>query len=73
MQRKSDFARETALKVLKEVNHDGKYANISLKHHLRGKRIDDKDAAFATHLIYGTLERQITIDWILEKFCRLKS
>jgi len=72
MQRKSDFARETALKVLKEVNHDGKYANISLKHHLRGKRIDDKDAAFATHLIYGTLERQITIDWILEKFCRLK-
>lgn len=72
MKTKIDVARDTALRVLKEVNHDGKYANISLKRHLRRARLPDRDAAFVTRLVYGTLERQITIDWILNKFCSLK-
>lgn len=72
MEAKTDVARETALRVLKEVNNDGKYANISLKHNLRRARLTGKDAAFVTQLVYGTLERQITIDWILNKFCSLK-
>ncbi|SFQ18099.1 16S rRNA (cytosine(967)-C(5))-methyltransferase RsmB [Caldicoprobacter faecalis] len=72
MKTKIDAARDTALRILKEVNHNGKYANISLKHHLRRARLSDRDAAFVTQLVYGTLERQITIDWILNKFCSLK-
>lgn len=72
MERKVDFARDTALKILKEVNHDGKYANMSLKQHLRRARFNDRDAAFITQLVYGTLERQLTIDWILGMFCKSK-
>jgi len=72
METRTDVAREIALRVLKEVNHDGKYANISLKHHLRKAGLSDRDAAFVAQLVYGTLERQITIDWILNKFCNLK-
>lgn len=72
MDNKVDAARDAALQILKEVNHDGKYANISLKHHLRRARLSNRDAAFVTQLVYGTLERQITIDWILSKFCSLK-
>ncbi len=72
METRTDVARETALRVLKEVNHDGKYSNISLKHHLRKANLSDRDAAFVAQLVYGTLERQITIDWVLNKFCNLK-
>ena len=72
MKFKVDPVRETALKVLKEVSHDGKYANMSLKRHLRRTEFAGMDAAFITQLVYGTLERQITIDWILSRFCKLK-
>lgn len=64
--------RHTALKILKEVNHDGKYANISLKENLRGETFSDRDLAFITQLVYGTLEKQITLDYFLKKFAKFK-
>lgn len=60
--------REIALKVLYETNHKGKYANISLKNHLRLHSFDERDVHLITKLVYGTLEKQITIDWVIEKF-----
>jgi 16S rRNA (cytosine967-C5)-methyltransferase len=64
--------RSIALSILKEVNQDGKYANISLKEHLRGEALSDRDAAFVTQLVYGTLEKQITIDYYLKRFATFK-
>jgi 16S rRNA (cytosine967-C5)-methyltransferase len=64
--------RHIALKILKEVNHDGKYANIGLKENLRGETFSDRDLAFITQLVYGTLERQITLDYFLKKFATFK-
>ncbi len=65
-----DKAREAALMVLKEVNHDGKYANISVKTHL--KDLSRKDTLFATRLVYGTLENQTVLDRILAKYINFK-
>jgi len=67
-----NIARETALEILKEVNQDGKYANISLKENLRGRSLTGRDAAFVTQLVYGTLEKQIAIDYFLKKFATFK-
>ena len=61
-----------ALKILKEVNQDGKYANIALKENLRGEFFSERDVAFLTQLVYGTLERQITIDIFLKRFASFK-
>ena len=65
-------AREIALKVLKEVNADSKYVNISLKQHLDRAKLDERDARLATQLVYGTLENQISIDKTLKQFAKLK-
>ena len=64
--------RLAALQILKEVNQDGRYANISLKENLRSRSLSDRDAAFVTQLVYGTLEKQITIDYYLGKLATLK-
>ncbi|HHW71180.1 MAG TPA: 16S rRNA (cytosine(967)-C(5))-methyltransferase RsmB [Clostridiales bacterium] len=64
--------REIALTILKEVNHDGKYSNIALKNELKKYSLSKQDTAFITQLVYGTLEKQITIDWILDSFTKIK-
>jgi 16S rRNA (cytosine967-C5)-methyltransferase len=64
--------RLVALQILKEVNKDGKYANISLKENLRSRSLTRRDAAFITQLVYGTLEKQISIDYYLRKLANLK-
>ena len=67
-----DKARQTALIILKEVNEEGKYANISLKEHLDRNKFDDRDASFITQLVYGTLENQAVIDQVLKEFAKMK-
>ncbi len=67
-----DKARRIALIVLKEVNEDKKYANISLKEHINRAALDERDAAFVTQLVYGTLENQSIIDQVLRKFAKMK-
>ena len=64
--------RLVALQILKEVNNDGKYANFSLKDNLRSRSLTGLDAAFVTQLVYGTLEKQISIDFYLRKLANLK-
>ncbi len=65
-------SRQIALKVLMEVNRDGKYANISLKDNLRTVDLSARDVAFVAQLVYGALERQLTLDYFLNKFTTLK-
>lgn len=65
-------ARNTALKILTEVNQQGRYANISLKENLGSMVHTAEDSAFVTQLVYGTLEKQVTIDWVIKKFSNLK-
>jgi len=66
-----DKARRIALIVLKEVNEDQKYANISLKEHINRAKLNERDAAFVTQLVYGTLENQGIIDQALRKFAKM--
>ncbi|NLB41699.1 MAG: 16S rRNA (cytosine(967)-C(5))-methyltransferase RsmB [Clostridiales bacterium] len=64
--------RRLALQILKEVNQDGSYANISLKDNLRKHTMDTRDTAFVSRLVYGTLEKQFTIDSILDRLANMK-
>ncbi|MGI5851318.1 MAG: 16S rRNA (cytosine(967)-C(5))-methyltransferase RsmB [Caldicoprobacterales bacterium] len=67
-----DKVRKTALIILKQVNEDGKYANICLKENLDRFRFEDRDAAFITQLVYGALENQVFVDDVLGKFARMR-
>ena len=63
-------ARELALKVLKEVDEDGAYANLALNKILEKYELKKLDRSFITELSYGTLKRLNTLDWILSRFLK---
>jgi 16S rRNA (cytosine967-C5)-methyltransferase len=60
-----DGARLTAYDVLDGVSSRAAYANLLLPQLLRERRLDERDAAFATQLAYGTLRAHGTLDAIL--------
>ncbi|MBQ3049263.1 MAG: 16S rRNA (cytosine(967)-C(5))-methyltransferase RsmB [Oscillospiraceae bacterium] len=61
-------AREVAVKAIIRVDNDGGYSNIVVEKLLRSSGLDSRDIAFASAIVYGTLEHLVTIDYMLE-FC----
>ncbi len=63
-----DAARKAALETLVRVARDGAYSNLALSSALDEKALNKADSAFASALVYTTLERQITIDYHLSLY-----
>ena len=64
-------ARETAMKVIYDVEYGGAYSNMALKKALNGD-ISPQDKALVTSLVYGTIDKKITLDYVISKFSKLK-
>ncbi len=58
-------ARETAVRLLNDVRREGSYSNILLENTLTDSALSAPDKALVTHLVYGVIERRITLDWCL--------
>ena len=67
--RQPSSPRKAALDALLRVEQGG-YSNLVIDHTLQKAGLDGRDAAFATQLFYGVLERQITLDAILAHFSK---
>ncbi|NLD45687.1 MAG: transcription antitermination factor NusB, partial [Clostridiaceae bacterium] len=67
-----DFSRETALKILYDIDKRGAYSNISINKYFSGQEFRDIDKAFITEMVYGTLKWRLTIDYIIQKFSSVK-
>lgn len=65
-------SRETAMKVLYEIEYEGAYSNMALKNALRYGEISHRDKAFITHLVYGVTDKKLTLDYIISKFSKIK-
>jgi len=65
--RQADAARLTAAQVLHEVLELGAYANISSISKLEQSNLRPIDRRFASAVIYGTLSRIYSIDYLLAK------
>jgi 16S rRNA (cytosine967-C5)-methyltransferase len=63
-------ARELVLDVLTRVEQDGSYSNLLLGRSLDDGTLERADAALATELVYGTIQRLNTIDYFLERWVR---
>jgi len=63
--RTGDPAREVAYDTLRAVDSSDAYANLVLPPLLRERRLDTRDAAFATELAYGTLRLRGRYDAVL--------
>lgn len=58
-------ARDVALEVLVRVEKEGSYSNLELNRALKEAQLERADAALATELVYGTIQRLNTIDGVL--------
>ncbi len=61
-------ARTTAFYVLYAIETEGAYSNIALNRALKENSLSGIDAAFASSLIYGVIERRITLDYIIRQY-----
>ena len=62
---KADPVRLLVFDVLTEVNHRDGYSNLLLPKALEKSPFDQRDKAFATELLYGTLRMQGRHDYVL--------
>ena len=58
-------ARYEALHILVRVERDRAFADIALEHALERARLDARDAALCTEIVYGTLRWRRHLDWRL--------
>ena len=63
-------ARKMAVKVLLKIEKEGAYSNLAVAEALKTAELTPQDKALATALIYGVLDRKITLDFILSKFLK---
>jgi 16S rRNA (cytosine967-C5)-methyltransferase len=62
---KPDASRLLAFDLLTEVNRNQGYSNLLLPQALNNSKLDDRDRALVTELLYGTIRMQGKHDWIL--------
>jgi 16S rRNA (cytosine967-C5)-methyltransferase len=63
-------ARRTALTVLRRVEEQGAYADRAL--HGDARDLEPRDRALAKRLVFGTVQRRGTLDWIIAQHVQRK-
>lgn len=61
-------ARSVAFDVLLKGIRSGSYANLALDSALSVAGLTDADASLCARLVYGTIEKQMTLDYILNAY-----
>ncbi len=65
-------AREAAFEVLYRVERDASYSNLTLDKVQKENNLQGRDASFCTALVYGVLERQLTLDYIIRQYSSVR-
>lgn len=63
--------RNTALNVLLKIEQDNAYSNIALNSAIKENRLSGLDSSFVSALVYGVLERKITLDYIIKQYSKI--
>jgi len=59
--------RQQALETLLRINYDGAYSNLEIKKTLSENPIKDEDRRLFLNLVYGCLQNQIYLDYIIKQ------
>ncbi|ARA97209.1 MULTISPECIES: 16S rRNA (cytosine(967)-C(5))-methyltransferase RsmB [Geobacillus] len=62
--------RELALDTLLAIEQKGAYSHLQLNNAIQKGRLDGRDAALLTEIVYGTIQRRDTLDYYLTPFLR---
>jgi 16S rRNA (cytosine967-C5)-methyltransferase len=60
--------RRVAIDALVRIDEQGAYANLLLPTLLGRARLDTRDRAFVTELVYGTTRMRRACDWLVDRF-----
>lgn len=60
--------RRNILEVLIRVEKDSGFSHLLLNQEINAKTLSSKDEALFTQIVYGTLERKLTLDYYLKQF-----
>ena len=66
----SPHPRMTAYKVLMRVEGEGGYSQIALNAALSGAKLEPRDKAFVTRLVYGVLENVGFLDHVISSYTK---
>lgn len=70
MKGKRKNVREAALDILESIEKNQAYSNLLLNNAIEKNNIDPKDTGLLTELVYGTLQRKLTLDFYLKPFIK---
>lgn len=73
MTAKKKNVRETALDLLEAVEKNQSYSNLLLHHAIEKNNLPTKDIGLLTELTYGTLQRKMSLDFMLKPFLKKAS
>ena len=59
-------SRLKAFVILQSILRDNAYSNLTLEKEL--KSVNTTDRAFVSKIVYGVIERKLTLDYALDKF-----
>ena len=66
-------AREVALTVLMDIETNQTFSNLALGNALRKNQFTDKtERAFLTRLVEGVVECRIRLDYVIDRFSKMK-
>ncbi|MGM8214419.1 16S rRNA (cytosine(967)-C(5))-methyltransferase RsmB [Bacillaceae bacterium W0354] len=64
--------REVALKLLLQVGESGGFSHILINQAIKKNEVSPKDKGLLTELVYGTLQRKLTLQYYLKPFIKTK-
>jgi len=65
--------RSLALDSLMACEKGGRYTNLEIESRLRNTALSSADKGLYTRLVYGVIERQITLDYIINRYAKTKT
>ena len=62
--------RKVAVNILLKIEKESAYSNIAVANLLKEAELDSKDKALVSAIVYGVLDRKITLDALLSRFMK---
>lgn len=62
--------RKAAVEILLKIEKESAYSNLTLAAFFKEKQVENQDKAFISALVYGVLDRRITLDFVLGRFLK---
>ncbi|MBM6618496.1 16S rRNA (cytosine(967)-C(5))-methyltransferase RsmB [Bacillus suaedaesalsae] len=69
-QTKTTNVRELALDILLQIEKNQAYSNLLLNQSIKRSQIQQKDIGLLTEIVYGTIQRKLTLDYFLKPFLK---